>query len=136
MKYQKRLQAKKDRFIANIRAKVPLMPLDEVLAAGVAYAAERGFPDGRAAKDKPDMAAVNYLRHVKSNYHLLLNSAPTSRNGTGRFGTDNGVYKAIRTSILDEIARLYPDLADAVERQKNGEYLVRRLNEGVTRSIP
>ena len=57
---------------------------------------------------------------VKAKYHSLLDSAPMSRNGTGRFGTDNRVYKAISTSILDEIARLYPDLSDAVETAKLG----------------
>ena len=90
------------------------------MAEGVAYATESVLPDGRAAEDKPGMAAVNYLRHVKAKYHSLLDSAPMSRNGTGRFGTDNRVYKAISTSILDEIARLYPDLSDAVERQNWG----------------
>ncbi|MBX9980399.1 MAG: DUF2293 domain-containing protein [Mycobacterium gordonae] len=81
------------------------------------HAAERGRYDGRSATvASADPAAlqrwaVNYMRHVETDYDWLLDSV------TGRVGVTEA-RRLIRARVLRAIADKYPYLAGECARQE------------------
>lgn len=123
----KRMDYCRSELVAEINAvtiRIPHMAEDELYRVAVAnrndqadwHAADRGsYEMHHATVATADTAAlqrwaVNYLRHVETEYDWLLDRV------TGRVGVDEG-RRLIRKRILDAIAAQYPHLAQECARQ-------------------
>ncbi len=81
-------------------------PLPAVIELAVMDHADRNHwvPRGQLERRFRHRIAVNWLRHRGSNYDQLVSA-------------NQKHYAEIRTAVLQEIAELYPELADECARQ-------------------
>lgn len=95
---------------------VEIIPEGELRQLSIEHAKSRDYRGRYNFEDLSDALVerwmVNYLRHVKTEYHEIL------FRFTHKYWIPD-VYPQIKTAILDVIAQTYPDLAEECQQQKN-----------------